>query len=73
VIRYTEGQRRRLDVRPGLTGLSQVSGRADLRFEQQVELDLRRAFLFIFMTYFTRFLTQLAGFATAAPGTSLCF
>jgi lipopolysaccharide/colanic/teichoic acid biosynthesis glycosyltransferase len=40
VKRYTEGQRRRLRSRPGLTGLSQVSGRADLPFEQQVELDL---------------------------------
>lgn len=40
VMRYTEGQRRRLRSRPGLTGLSQVSGRADLPFEQQVRLDL---------------------------------
>jgi exopolysaccharide biosynthesis WecB/TagA/CpsF family protein len=40
VMRYTDGQRRRLRTRPGLTGLSQVSGRADLPFEQQVELDL---------------------------------
>ncbi len=40
VMRYTEGQRNRLHTRPGLTGLSQVSGRSDLPFEQQVELDL---------------------------------
>jgi exopolysaccharide biosynthesis WecB/TagA/CpsF family protein len=40
VMNYTEGQRRRLRTRPGLTGLSQVSGRADLPFEQQVQLDL---------------------------------
>jgi exopolysaccharide biosynthesis WecB/TagA/CpsF family protein len=40
VMRYTEGQRRRLHTRPGLTGLSQISGRADLPFERQVELDL---------------------------------
>jgi lipopolysaccharide/colanic/teichoic acid biosynthesis glycosyltransferase len=40
VMRYTDEQRRRLDTRPGLTGLSQVSGRADLPFEQQVQLDL---------------------------------
>jgi lipopolysaccharide/colanic/teichoic acid biosynthesis glycosyltransferase len=40
VMHYTDGQRRRLRTRPGLTGLSQVSGRADLPFEQQVQLDL---------------------------------
>jgi exopolysaccharide biosynthesis WecB/TagA/CpsF family protein len=40
VMRYTEEQLRRLDTCPGLTGLSQVSGRADLPFEQQVQLDL---------------------------------
>jgi lipopolysaccharide/colanic/teichoic acid biosynthesis glycosyltransferase len=40
VMRYTDEQRRRLDTRPGLTGLSQVSGRADLPFEKQVQLDL---------------------------------
>jgi lipopolysaccharide/colanic/teichoic acid biosynthesis glycosyltransferase len=39
-MRYTEEQLRRLDRRPGLTRLSQVSGRADLPFEQQVQLDL---------------------------------
>jgi exopolysaccharide biosynthesis WecB/TagA/CpsF family protein len=41
VMRYKDGQGRRLYTRPGLTGLSQVSGRADLPFEQQIELDLR--------------------------------
>jgi lipopolysaccharide/colanic/teichoic acid biosynthesis glycosyltransferase len=40
VARYTEAQRRRLAGRPGLTGLWQVSGRADLPFERQVELDV---------------------------------
>ena len=32
---------RRLRVRPGLTGLWQVSGRADLTWEESVRLDLR--------------------------------
>ena len=32
---------RRLLVRPGLTGLWQVSGRSDLSWEQSVRLDLR--------------------------------
>jgi lipopolysaccharide/colanic/teichoic acid biosynthesis glycosyltransferase len=32
---------RRLHVRPGITGLWQVSGRADLNWEQSLRLDLR--------------------------------
>jgi lipopolysaccharide/colanic/teichoic acid biosynthesis glycosyltransferase len=39
VERYTSWQRRRLDVVPGLTCFWQVSGRADIDFEQQVEMD----------------------------------
>ena len=39
VDRYTPADRRRLDVRPGLTCLWQVSGRGDIPFPQQVELD----------------------------------
>ncbi|TMM34463.1 MAG: sugar transferase [Actinobacteria bacterium] len=38
---YPEDVRRRLAVRPGLTGLWQVSGRSDLPFEEAVKLDLR--------------------------------
>jgi lipopolysaccharide/colanic/teichoic acid biosynthesis glycosyltransferase len=37
---YTNDQARRLSVLPGLTGLWQVSGRADCSFEQAVALDL---------------------------------
>lgn len=40
VALYTDRQRGRLSVPPGLTGLWQVSGRASLPFEQAVELDL---------------------------------
>ncbi len=40
VVRYADDVRRRLLVRPGLTGLWQVSGRADLSWEQSVRLDL---------------------------------
>ena len=36
---YTPEDRRRLDVRPGLTCLWQVSGRGDIPFPEQVELD----------------------------------
>jgi lipopolysaccharide/colanic/teichoic acid biosynthesis glycosyltransferase len=32
---------RRLAVKPGLTGLWQVSGRSDLSWEEAVKLDLR--------------------------------
>jgi lipopolysaccharide/colanic/teichoic acid biosynthesis glycosyltransferase len=41
VQRYTARERRRLGVTPGLTCIWQVSGRADLDFHQQVELDVR--------------------------------
>jgi len=37
---YTERQRRRLDVRPGLTGWAQVNGRAALPWEDRIELDV---------------------------------
>ncbi len=40
VAQYTPYQMQRLSVKPGLTGLWQISGRADLPFERWVELDL---------------------------------
>ncbi len=39
VNKYTLADRRRLDVTPGLTCIWQVSGRADIPFEGQLELD----------------------------------
>ena len=37
---YTDHQRRRLDVKPGLTGWAQVNGRASLPWEERIELDV---------------------------------
>lgn len=48
VARYDERQRRRLCVRPGLTGLAQVRGRNALSWADRIDLDLeyvaRRSF-----------------------------
>ena len=41
VARYERDAHRRLVVKPGLTGLWQVSGRSDLSWEESVRLDLR--------------------------------
>jgi len=40
VAEYTEWDRKRLDVTPGLTCTWQVSGRSDIDFTQQVNLDI---------------------------------
>ncbi|HYP45886.1 MAG TPA: sugar transferase [Propionibacteriaceae bacterium] len=40
VVTYTGDVRRRLLVKPGITGLWQVSGRSDLSWEESVRLDL---------------------------------
>ncbi len=41
VAAYADDVRRRLAVKPGMTGLWQVSGRSDLAWEEAVRLDLR--------------------------------
>jgi lipopolysaccharide/colanic/teichoic acid biosynthesis glycosyltransferase len=40
VDRYTERQRGRLTVRPGITGWAQINGRASLPWHERIELDL---------------------------------
>jgi len=37
---YTPRQRRRLEVRPGVTGWAQVNGRAGIPWEERIELDV---------------------------------
>lgn len=41
VQKYTDFQMRVFAVKPGLTGLAQISGRSDLKFEEEVRLDLQ--------------------------------
>jgi lipopolysaccharide/colanic/teichoic acid biosynthesis glycosyltransferase len=40
VEQYTPRQRRRLDVKPGLTGWAQIHGRAQLPWDDRIELDV---------------------------------
>jgi lipopolysaccharide/colanic/teichoic acid biosynthesis glycosyltransferase len=40
VERYDEHQRRRLEVKPGITGWAQVHGRAALPWRERIELDV---------------------------------
>jgi lipopolysaccharide/colanic/teichoic acid biosynthesis glycosyltransferase len=40
VEQYTERQRGRLAIRPGITGWAQVNGRASLAWSERIELDL---------------------------------
>ncbi len=37
---YTPRQRRRLEVKPGITGWAQVNGRAGIPWDERIELDV---------------------------------
>ncbi len=41
IAEWNERQRKRLLVKPGLTGLAQISGRGELTVEEKLELDVR--------------------------------
>lgn len=41
VVKYTDYDRQRLAVVPGVTGLWQVSGRNELSFDEMVRLDIQ--------------------------------
>ena len=40
VIHYTKEQRKLLMIKPGITGLAQISGRSDLNFDEEADLDI---------------------------------
>ena len=40
VEQYSDRQRRRMDVKPGITGWAQVNGRASLPWDDRIELDV---------------------------------
>ena len=40
VAKYEQHHRKVLTIKPGISGLAQISGRSDLAFEEEVRLDL---------------------------------
>jgi len=40
VEKYTFDQQRMFYIKPGITGLAQISGRSDLDFDEEVKLDV---------------------------------
>jgi lipopolysaccharide/colanic/teichoic acid biosynthesis glycosyltransferase len=64
IAEWDERQRQRLNVRPGLTGLAQISGRGALTREEKLELDIayvERAGLWLDMRIFWATVVQVVG------------
>jgi exopolysaccharide biosynthesis polyprenyl glycosylphosphotransferase len=40
VLKYQRGHKKVLFIKPGITGLSQISGRSDLDYEEEIKLDI---------------------------------
>jgi lipopolysaccharide/colanic/teichoic acid biosynthesis glycosyltransferase len=40
VLKYERWQKKLLAIKPGITGLAQISGRSDLKFEEEAKLDI---------------------------------
>ena len=40
VVRYKEYQKKLLNIKPGITGVAQISGRSNLNFDEEARLDL---------------------------------
>ena len=41
IAEWSEGQKKRLSVKPGVTGLAQISGRGEITREEKLELDVK--------------------------------
>ena len=63
IVFMTDEQRRRADVRPGLTGLAQISGRNAISWEKKLEYDLEyirhESFLYDLKIFFGTFAAVL--------------
>ncbi len=62
IAEWDQRQRKRLNVKPGLTGLAQISGRASLTREEKLELDVQyveKANLLLDMKIFLQTIAQI--------------
>lgn len=73
--KYTAQQMRRHEVRPGMTGLAQVSGRESIPFSRRLELDVwyvdHRSFAMDFKILMRTFITVLTGHGVDVVGDAL--
>ena len=59
MVFMTQEQRKRHDVRPGLSGLAQINGRNDIQWEDKLEYDLRYVRRMTFVEDFRIFLVTI--------------